>query len=400
MKIAELFADLGFKIQGKEELEGFEKTMNNIAQAARNAALALKMLARTPVPKGFKVPTVAVPAAPGAAVTPAAPAPGMTPPVLPTAPTPAAPGAQPPPLPQKQPPGMSTSVLQGLKSLGMLALKIGGIATVAIALKKLVGALIDMMKASMQATFAVDKFTTQTGLSRRELKEWERIAALSDVKAEQLQETLKALQQRSRQIRWTGEGATPFLQLGIDATASPTEIMKQFAERTKQMDTATAVYFGGLIGISEDMVYMLRKNGDKLKALIPNAELHDEEYRNITELNAAWKELTFHLGTVRDKLMSDVAPAITWIVTQIKTLSQAMTISKGFRNYILSGGMPWFLPQIKKDLQGGTTKIENNIDVNVSGSDKPKETAREVGTALQRQMSDAYYIRTPANAAL
>lgn len=384
MKIAELFVQLGFKVEGKDDLLQFEKSMQNIAAAARNAALALKILARTQVPKVLMMRQPS--AAPGATNPNVAVQPGAyngpTPPMLPGP-------AQ----------TLPTSVLQGLKSLGMLALKVGGIATVAMALKKLVSALTDMVRISMQATFAVDKFTSQTGLSRRELKEWERVAALSDMKAEQLQETFKALQQRSRQIRWTGEGATPFLQLGIDAMASPTEIAKQFAERTKQMDQATAVFWGNQIGLSEDFIYMLRKNADKLDSLLPGTELGEDEYKNITALNAAWKELTFNIGALKDKLVSELAPSIKWVVDQITNWVKLMAVSKPIRDFVLKGGImnPFMALPLMRDLRSSnSTKVENNVEVNVNGADRPKETARETAAAVDRALSDAYYQQAPA----
>lgn len=384
MKIAELFAELGFKIEGGDELLKFEQSLENIATAARNAALALKGLAAVNLPRVVNAraaqPSNNMPVSHPAFIGPVQPAAyrGPNPPVLP------------------QTPQLPSSVLQGLKSLGLLALKVAGIGTVALALKKLVSGLMDMIKVSMQATFAVDKFTTQTGLSRRELKEWERIAALSDVKAESLQETLKSLQQRSRQIRFTGEGATPFLQLGINAMASPTEIMRQFAQRTKQMDTATAVYFGGLIGISDDMVYMLRKNADKLQNLLPNSELDDQQFRNLTEMNAAWKELTFNIGALRDKIVSDLKPAIVGLIGPIDSWVKLLTASKTLRDFVMGketlGSLA--LPALRQ--MGGTNnKIESKVEVNVNGTDKPRETAQEAAKAVDREVSDAFYQMFP-----
>lgn len=394
MKVAEIFAELGFKVQGADELKAFETSLQNIANAARNAALALKILSRTPVPKGLT--TLA---------TPKTPAPGTGVPTVVV--TPATPGgvpygppAPPPVLTPAGPPPVSNSVLQGLKSLGAMGAKVLGIATVAIALKKLVSALTEMVKASMAATFAVDKFTSITGMSRRELKEWERVAALSDVKAEELQDTMKRLQQQSRNIRWTGEGATPFLQMGINAMASPSEIMKQFAKRTKDMDTATAVYFGGLIGLSDNMVYMLRKNADKLDQLLPKGELAEEEHTSVMELNKAWKDLTFTLGLLRDRLVADIAPALKWVVDQMTLMSKVLTISKPMREWAAVGG-PFnpagiIVPLMKAYASpSNSTKVENNVKVEVTGSDRPKETARETAGAIRRELSDSYYGRPP-----
>ncbi len=393
MKVAELFAELGFKIEGKDELKGFETSLQNIANAARQAALALRDLAAARIPRQIKIAPGGNTGGPGGAPTGSRVAPGMTAFI-----GPAQPAAYNGPLPPRLGQPIPNSVLQGLKALGAFGLKALGIATLAIALKKLVNALVDMVKASMQATFAVDKFTTQTGLSRRELKAWERVAELSDVKAEELQETLKQLQQKSRQIRFTGEGATPFLQLGINAMASPTEVLKQFAQRTKQMDQATAVFWGAQMGISENMVYMLRKNADKLEGLIPNGELGNQDQQAVMELNAAWKDLMFTLGLLRDKITSDLAPAIKWVVDQVTLLAKVATLSKPFREAAFRlattdpiGGSI----QMIRALNGQGTKVENNVSVSIDGSKTPQETARATADALRREFSDSYYGRPP-----
>lgn len=395
MKVAELFAEIGFKVEGADELKSFEASLLSIANAAREAALALKALAAARIPRQIVVKqgSSSPSGGGGGGISQPRVAPGMLNFIGPM---------QPPqysgPLPPKLPPPMPNAVLQGLKTLGAFGLKALGIATVAIALKKLVNAMIDMVKASMQATFAVDKFTTQTGMSRRELKQWERVAELSDVKAEELQETLKQLQQRSRQVRFTGEGATPFLQMGVNAMASPTDMLKQFAQRTKQMDTATAVFWGAQMGISENMVYLLRKNANKLDGLMQGGELNEPEQKAVMELNAAWKELTFTLGLLRDKIVADMAPAIRWVVDILGTLAKMGTGSKDVRDWALHGGPNNLVgsAQLLKSLYaGGSTKVENNVQVDVSGAGSPRETAQATAGALRRELSDSYYGRPP-----
>lgn len=410
MKVAEFFASLGVKIEGQEQMAQFEKTLEGIATAARNAALALKDLASARIPQIRQVKQVAAAAVPGSGRSTASVAASLSNPTVITNPAfigPAQPpkynGPVPPQLPGSGGFGLPVSVLQGLKSLGKIGLKVGGIATLALAMKKLVHALTDMVKGSMQATFAIDKFTSQTGVSRRELKQWERIAALSDVKVEDLQNSLKALQQRTQQIRWTGEGATPFLQLGIDATASPTAIAKQFAARTQHMDQAMAVFWGHEIGFTEDFVYMLRKNLGHLDELLPDAQLSEKEFAKTKQLNAAWAELSVTMGALADKLTSDIAPAIKWVVDQLTVAAKVLTYSKPARDWVVSGGplnpMSAVVPLIRMATSGGN-KVENNVNVTVTGQDRPKDTGREVGSAVRRELTNTFYQTPPANAEL
>ena len=51
MKIASLYAEIGFKFEGLDQLQAMEKTLQGVAAAARNAALAMKILARTHLPR-------------------------------------------------------------------------------------------------------------------------------------------------------------------------------------------------------------------------------------------------------------------------------------------------------------------------------------------------------------
>jgi hypothetical protein len=291
----------------------------------------------------------------------------------------------------------------------MIGLKLAGIGTAALAMKKLVSALVDMVHTTMGATYAVDKFTTQTGLSRRELKQWERVAELSDVKAEELQETLKQLQQRSRSIEMTGQGMNAFYGLlGISPHEKPTEFLKHFANRTKDMDANRAVFLGSQVGISEGMVYMLRKNADRIDELMQGTELSDQEHASVMKLNEAWREMTFNLGLLRDKLVTDLAPALGGIISQLDNWVKILMTSKEARqtagNMVLSGGpMNFFGSELLKYMANagpghhGTTisKIENNIDVSMTGTGDSQRDGEIAGRAIQKELNQSYYGRPP-----
>lgn len=387
MKIAELFADLGFKVQGAEELKQFETTLTNIAQAARNAALALRLLARTPVPRNLgKAMAAAQAVQPGAKPQPA---PGAAPNQAPAAPTnPLAPG-------QPKPP---QSVVQGLRQLGMLGLKVAGFAALAVAIKKLISSVVELTQKSAKAAFEVDKFTNQTGISRQELKQWERVAALSDLKTEELHETLKQLQQRAIAIRQGDAGMNAYYGLlGIDPRDKPTDLLKNFARRTRGMDPAQATYYASQVGISEGMAYMLRKNVDRLDELLGTEALSGEEHSAVMELNKAWKEMTFSMTVLRDKLVADVAPAFTTVVDIFSRLAGALSGDKGFRDSVYKAGMltPFLgpLPAAAAALSRPAQSAPITVNQYIDGSKDPKATAREAVKELGRTFGDAYYMR-------
>lgn len=383
MKISSLFAELGFKIEGKEDLKAFETSMVNIANAARSAALALKILARTPVPKGLR----AMLAAPGAA---AAPGGGGTPG------TAVAPPAYVGPVPPKLgAPPLPTSALQGLKNLGALGLKVIGFATLAVTIKKLINALSDMIKKIMAATFGVDKFTFQTGISRRELKQWERVAALSDVSTEELHDTLKQLQQRAKSIEF-GEGMSGFYGLlGVSAHNKPTDFLKQFAEATKNWEAARAVYVGAQVGVSENMVYLLRNNLDKLDDLMEGAELSDKEHDSVMKLNRAWAELRVTLDALWGKITSDLSPALKGIIDQLTLWSKVLVQSKERSSLIFGASLAPMIstPILLSSMMAGrgNTTVNQKVGVTINGA---TGTPEENAAAIKAEIDNAYYGHT------
>lgn len=421
MKVAELYAQLGVKVDRHDlgMLKEFEHTLNGIASAAKNAALALKQLAQTPLSRGFSrlARTAATGATAGVGATTA-------PAVAPATPAPATPATA-APTPQQTtaqwwkqfqaqqrqitqltgpvapPPPQQTGFAQTLaRALGASLLKTLGIASLAMAVKNLATSLKEMTQASMAAAFGVDKFTLQTGMSREELKRWEYVASLSDVTAEELQNTLKSLQQKARQIQFTGEGATPFLQLGINAMSSPTEIMRQFALRTRAMDAGTAVYFGKLIGISDNMVYMLRKNVDNLDKMLPDRVLTDAQQRAMMELNTEWAKFTFNLGVLRDRFIADLAPALQTIITLTDRLldwhfsKSTNPLTKSFLYPAAMAALPGLLGASSA---GGTT-VNNNFNTTIEnqGSGSAAADGRAMAKAFEYSISSkALYQRTP-----
>ncbi len=303
---------------------------------------------------------------------------------------------------------MPNEATQGLKGLALLAKQFIGIAAVGVALRKLVTTLMDMIRSSRLATQAIDKTTTQTGLNQKELKKWERIGNMAGIPGADTQGTMKALQQRGIHAAYTGEGYTPFGQLGIDPHASGPEIMRQFAERTAQMDQATAVYFGNLLGISEDWVYALRKYGSEIEKADPRTFLSDEEQAGVVELNRAWQEMTFNASLLADKLVSDLAPALKVVVDVISSVEKFFAGNPNRRTQFADAMQTSIFPNTysllrlitpnagKTAAPANTTTINNQVDMHVDGT---RDTLVPIDTAnrtLKRTFSQTYYGRAPA----
>jgi hypothetical protein len=401
VKVAEIFADLGIKLSGasKTDLDGFEQQLVNIANAAKQAALALAQLSKMQMPRGLR----AAPASGGGGGGPTTiavpvgrpPAPGTVDFIGPMRP-PGYNGSTPPllePLPN--------AAMQGLKSLGMLALKIAGIGTIAIALKSLISTLGRWLRASMAATVSTELFTRQTGVNRQTMTQWEQAATKSGLAEGEAANAMKMLTQKRQQILTTGEGATPFYQLGVNAMAKPDEVFRQFQERTRHMSEAQAVYWGTLIGFSEDFAAFLHAQRGDLQTL--NGQLlNDREQKSVVELNAAWVDLSNTLGRLRDKIVSDFAPALTQVLDVVTKASSVFTSAKEFRDagrHLLTGDFFGLGRDIFGAMRSGSagTTVENNVNVNIDGSGDPRATGKAAADAMRteidRMNASAYYQR-------
>lgn len=389
MKVAEIYGELMLKLSGssKTDLDEFQKRLEGIADAAKTAALALKQIAQTPLPAAARR-TQPAPAAPASA-TPVAP-PAGTPGA-----TPAAPSANP-------------SQNQTAKAL-MFGLKVLGIASLAVAIKRLVTTMTQWVGASMKSTVNMDLFNRRTGIAAKTMQEWELASQKAGLAEGEATAAMDNLSRRWQNMQKTGEGAPAFQMLGLDPSAGPEKIFQRFRERTKLMSQAEAVWYGTMLGFSEDFSAFLHNMQGDIRRLGSDA-ISREDVKNVTELNAAWVELTSSLGRLRDKIVADLAPTL---VDWIRSIDQAVTAITRNREKVYSfmdklgdvlenmsdsgfariktDRRPYFGPPLVSP-PGGTT-VNNDVKINVDGSKDPAATAEAVRRALERSNANAYYQR-------
>lgn len=394
MKVAELFAELGFKVEGADELKAFDTTLKSIAQSARNAALALKILSRTTLPKTASVVKL-VTAKPGAVVT--------------NTPTGAPSGA--PPL-SAPPPAGNVAVNQGLKSLTTFAKQLVGFGSLAYLLKSLISNLYSMIRTSASASFGLDKFTRQTGVTLAEMKRWEQIAAANDVSAEEVAENLKALQQNAVKISM-GLGGTNANRWGIDpllALMNPGGVFRRFQDVTRGMTQAQAMAVADNAGIDARVAQMLLREREHPTATREGLALSPEQLETTRTLGVAFNNLRVIMSSLADKVTSDVAPGLAKVVDFISKIGSFFGTSDAARRVSMIGppGTAGLLmgAELQKDLVGKgvlslvhamiprSSNVTNNVDVTIDGSGNPKETAKATADAVKRSISDAYYMRS------
>lgn len=400
MKVAEIYASLGLKIEGSDqaELKAFDDLLKNIAQSARNAALALKILARTTIPKG----ALAAMTKPPARTT----APAITPATVPGVTTPA-PNPGTPPLLATSAPKPPTSVTMGLAALSKLALSLVGINSLVGLIKRLISGIGEMVNNSRRQALVTDRLAMETGLSRREIKGFERLGALGGMQKGDVQGILSGLAERAQAVKLGIGDASAFTFAGANPYDNPAEIIRKFHERHKGLSAAQEIQFGKGLGISPELIYSLRKFGDQLDKIFKDAELNDQQQASVLKLNEAWQTMTFNAGVLADKITSDLAPAISVLIKGLGDLAQlfAMVSPKGRQAAMALPGygsialvpammdLMKFMPRHAGAGGGTSVNITNNNNVSATGMEKPGEVARMTAKAIVRSTSDAFYGR-------
>lgn len=388
MKIAELFAELGFKVEGADELKAFDTTLKSIAQSARNAALALKILSRTQLPKTASIVKL-VTTKPGAVVT--------------TTPTGGNSGT--PPL-LSPPPHGNVAVNQGLKSLTTFAKQLVGFGSLAYLLKSLISNLYSMVRTSASASFGLDKFTRQTGVTLAEMKTWEQVAAANDLTAEEVAENLKSLQQNAVKISM-GLGGTNANRWGIDpllALSNPGGVFRRFQEVTRSMTQAQAMAVAENAGIDARVAQMLLREREHPTATSAGLALSPEQLETTRSLGVAFNNLKVIMSSLADMVTSDVAPALASVLNTFSRWASLFTKSAEARSAVEVALLkPQYATAMVLPLMHGlltaaygpprSATVTNNVDVRVDGAARPNETARATADAVQRSISDAYYMR-------
>jgi hypothetical protein len=403
VKIASLFVELGFKVEGSDldSMRSFETTLSNIAASAERAVAALKQLGMVKI-KLPRTPAAAA-ATPGAAPatttpTPSAPSrplPGMMEfigPVKPPTPPPAAPASG----------TFGSSIFAGLSKafpgLKMFA-QLGALGAVVALLSKAVTsattAIIRMSKAALDSAVSTDKARATTGLSVGEIKGFEMFAAKAGINSDAVVEAAKSFQTAAQEIRYGGGDPTAFGFAGINPFQPVAGILKDFVNQTKDLPTEEARYRAQRIGINDELFSALRLYGPEIsKALDSSLMLSDEQQKNTREAAQALSELTLAVKMTYDAFFADLAPLIRDIANGLRSWL-LYTPSKNLQ-YQNSYIRP-MAPALTGKIGSGTSQnnVTVNADIQVDGAKNPTVTAELISRELKRSLSDAYY-QSPA----
>lgn len=102
------------------------------------------------------------------------------------------------------------------------------------------------------------KFTNQTGLSWHELQKWQIVGEQANVSAETIAGSLAALQKNMAEIRLGRGNIAPFQLLGIGVNGNAFDVLDKLRNRIKGLDSATATNLIEQMGISGEMINVLK----------------------------------------------------------------------------------------------------------------------------------------------
>lgn len=367
MKIGELFVELGFNVKGADKLKAFETSMVNAANAATKLVVAMRMLAGLKVPDAYKN-------LKAIKVSPSTPAPGGEP---------TDEGA--------------SKIAKSLSNLTKL-LGLAGLGGILIALTR---KLKDMVVGVAKSQFELYQFTRQTGMTRDQMKRWERLGAKGGMTADELQKQMLSIQSHAVKVSQGAEApVAPSLGLtGEFDVERPERLVLQLAEAVRGMAPAVATSFANAYGVDPRLIQAVQDFGSVLEEAIP-ADLTKEEAKNLERLNQAFTDLTFQIQQGLIKAVAILSPALidlaNWATKTFQSGGIFKDLAEAFYGATGRGDQAQFERNMaaiadarSRTLQarGAGGDVTNNVTV--YGTGEPKETAKEV----KRALSDSYYQR-------
>lgn len=200
---------------------------------------------------------------------------------------------------------------------GMQKLEFSGLKLVA-AVTAMNAAFYAMIATAVEAGSVLQKFALTTGLSTDELQRWQLAAIKGNVAADTIAKSISAIQKARAGIAFgNAEAAAPWLLLGIDPRQDPFKVFDQLQRKIQSMDPAIAKKILGDMGLSEDVLVLIKQGGLARGNLPKSLTITTEETTNLMGLGAAWKEMLFSLGQFLTRFGAQFAAPFTEVLKQV-----------------------------------------------------------------------------------
>lgn len=449
MKIAELFASLGFKITGQSQLDRVDERLRT--SAANAGLLAENMAKLEAVMVGVKAAAAGVQQNLSAATTQTAAATkalGQQ--------ANAAAGTQAALANTTQAATQASQQLQQQQAnvAQQTNRAAGGLVNVnnqtnrlTFSVSKLglsyAGALLMMKRMatqSFESAIAMKNFSQETGLSISNLQQWQYQAVQNNVTAERMNETLSSLQTQLADIAL---GRRTDLQgwqlLGISPSMSPEKQLEQFRQKLRELPKGVARSLARDLGIGDDVYRVLISDTEKLNR---RYVVTQEHLANINRLSQTWNRWWYAIKNSAISTFSALSVPLTWLMDKVSALMSGITrildvaldlagvlVSLAFPGIKMDKGSELMFDALKekyKDLRksgadalrnlaipdalntppllrlgaippmqnrmgGGDTSITQNVEIKVDGAKEPSVVAREIDRQLRQTYARTGY---------
>jgi uncharacterized protein YeaO (DUF488 family) len=212
----------------------------------------------------------------------------------------------------------------------------------------------DMLTETLGTAFALQKFAMTTGLSREELQKWQIAGQMANVSAKTVAGSVMGLQQSLTLLKMTGQGAQPFMFLGINPNGNAFEVLNQLRDKLRNATAEMRPFIASQMeqmGVSKDMIPLLMADNQQWaeyakqykNAMSPESQKKALEMQMSLnkfkiELQAIWRDiivnmipiLTELLGLVRD-VLGVITPLLKTAIHMIEDIDKALKkVTGGF----------------------------------------------------------------------
>lgn len=216
----------------------------------------------------------------------------------------------------------SKSIKDGMKAFaGVVAAVTGAV----YALNRLTSSLMDSNNAMLD-------LTRQSDITLSTFQKWDSVGKMFGIKNAAQQ--IESLNERIFELKLTGEGARGFQLAGIMPTNAD-DVMEQLRNRIKGMDNTAASYLLRQMGISPQMITLLRlsrEEYEKLTGEVRQYQLTDEQRQSLAMMNVQLQIANQKMQYLKDRILLKLAPVL---VTLTESFARVTIMLGKFVNWIL-----------------------------------------------------------------
>jgi hypothetical protein len=177
-------------------------------------------------------------------------------------------------------------------------------------------ALDKFTKGSIDTTVALQNIANRTGLAISKLQQFGQATQLSDltVTAQQAALEIANLQQKLTEMRTKGTSDEAFITWQIDRSGDAFSVLEKIRERIKGMSKSKAGLAIADLGLSPQMINVLRLSRAEFEKLGKNKFLSEKQRQTILNLGTAFTRLKLRIGALKDQAVAKLAPSLEKLI--------------------------------------------------------------------------------------